>query len=95
MHKNNFVYRGLNFEQFSKDEKTIDAVIRNLEIIGEAVRKVPDSVKTTHSDIDWFAIIGMRNIIIHEYFGVDIEEVWKTIKKDIPELESTIKAILK
>lgn len=83
----------VNFNDFSKDDKTIDAVIRNLEIIGEAVRKIPDSIKEKNANIDWQAIIGMRNIVIHDYFGVDIEEVWKTIREDIPALEKAIKSI--
>ncbi|HEC78191.1 MAG TPA: DUF86 domain-containing protein [candidate division WOR-3 bacterium] len=84
----------MDFEQFSKDEKTVDAVIRNLEIIGEATRKIPDSVKERYNNIDWPAIIGMRNIIIHEYFGVDLEEIWKTIKEDIPALKLSVKKLL-
>jgi uncharacterized protein with HEPN domain len=83
----------VNFNDFSKDDKTIDAVIRNLEIIGEAVRKIPDLIKEKNANIDWQAIIGMRNIVIHDYFGVDIEEVWKTIREDIPALEKAIKSI--
>jgi uncharacterized protein with HEPN domain len=64
-----------------------------LEIIGEAVRKIPDSIKEKNANIDWQAIIGMRNIVIHDYFGVDIDEVWKTIREDIPALEKAIKSI--
>jgi len=86
--------QNLTFGEFSKDDKTIDAVIRNFEIIGEATRKIPDSVKENNTNIDWQAIIGMRNIIIHDYFGVDLEEVWKTIQEDIPVLESAIKTII-
>ena len=86
--------QNLTFGEFSKDDKTIDAVIRNFEIIGQATRKIPDSVKDNNTNIDWQAIIGMRNIIIHDYFGIDLEEVWKTIQEDIPVLESAIKTII-
>ena len=67
--------KDLSFDDFSKDDKTIDAVIRNFEIIGEVAKKVPNTVRTKHTDVDWLAIIGMRNIMIHDYFGVDLDEV--------------------
>ena len=62
---------GMDFESFSKDRKTIDAVIRNLEIIGEAARALPDDIKRKTSGIEWHKMIGLRNILIHEYFGVN------------------------
>ncbi len=85
--------QNLSFDDFSHDEKTIDAVIRNFEIIGEAAKNIPDSIKESHPEIDWKAIIGMRNITIHEYFGIDLEEIWETIKDDIPQLELHINSI--
>ena len=80
--------------KFADDEKTVDAIIRNLEIIGEAVKSPPDFIKEAHPEIDWKAIVGMRNIVIHEYFGVDIDELKKTIEEDIPYLDSASKKIL-
>ena len=73
-----------------KDEKTIDSVIRNLEIIGEAARSIPDDFKVQHPDIPWDEMIGMRNKVIHEYFGVDHEIVWKTVTDDLPTLKKML-----
>lgn len=87
--------KGYTLEKFQKDEKTLDAVIRNLEIIGEAARQLPDMIKIKFSDIPWRAVVGMRNIVAHEYFAVDVEEVWKTVREDIPELERKIKQVFK
>lgn len=73
----------------------IDAVIRNLEIIGEAVNKVPAKIKNETKDIPWKAIVGLRNKVIHEYFEVDIPVIWKTVIEDIPMLEKQVKKVLK
>ena len=62
---------GLNYEQFIHDEKTIDATVRNFEIIGEAANRIPEDYKLQHPEIEWRQIIGLRNRIIHEYFGID------------------------
>jgi uncharacterized protein with HEPN domain len=64
---------GLSREAFEKDEKTIDAVVRNLEIIGEAVKIIPESTRLAHPNIEWKRIAGLRDILAHQYFGVDIE----------------------
>lgn len=74
----------LDFIDFAQDQKTIDAVIRNLEIIGEAASHLPSSFKSSHSNIPWRKMIGLRNKVIHEYFGVDLEILWKTIEDDLP-----------
>jgi uncharacterized protein with HEPN domain len=76
------------------DNKTIDAVIRNLEIIGEASHLLPDHLKEACSNVDWFRIRGFRNRIVHDYFGVDIEIVWKISCEQIPELITKVKNIL-
>jgi|SRR3989338_2200821 len=76
--------KDLTFDDFVKDGKTIDAVIRNLSIIGEAANNIPDEIKNQNSDIPWGEIAGMRNKVVHEYFGVDEEILWKTIKEDLP-----------
>lgn len=83
----------LSFNSFSKDEKTVDAVIRNLEIIGEAANNIPKEIKVNYPDIPWEKMISMRNKIIHEYFGVDLDILWATIKEDIPELKRKIRKI--
>ena len=70
----------MSFEEFIEDEKTIDAVIRNFEIIGEAANKLPEEYKEQHTSVDWYRIRGFRNRIVHDYFGVDYNIVW-TIKE--------------
>jgi len=87
--------RGLNFEKFGADPKTVDAVVRNLEIVGEAVRNLSTEVKDKYPQVPWEKMIGMRNKVAHEYFGVDTEILWQTIKEDLPELEKQLMPILK
>lgn len=86
--------QNLTYEDFSSDRKTYSATIRELEIIGEAVGKLPDEIKNQHPEVEWRDIKGMRNLLIHEYFGVDLEIVWKVVKDDIPQLKQTVKNIL-
>jgi uncharacterized protein with HEPN domain len=83
--------KGITLEKFLKNTQIQDAVLRRLEIIGEAVRNLPDDFKKKHSEIPWNMISGMRNVVAHEYFGVNVKRVWKTIEKDIPELKNKIK----
>jgi len=85
--------RGMSFEDFSKDQKSIDAVARNLEIMGEAANRLPDEFKESHSDIEWYKIIGLRHRIVHEYFGVDLDIVWRILQKDLPELRRSLSGI--
>lgn len=84
----------LDYEHWKKDRKTIDAVIRNLEIIGEATNHLPEEFKEQHIDIPWHQMSGMRNILIHVYFGVDIDVIWKTIQEDLPALKIKIQKLL-
>lgn len=86
---------GMSFEDFHSDRKTIDAVVRNLEIIGEASRNIPEDVRSEYPDIDWKGIIGLRNRIAHEYFGVDISIIWFIIKQELPLLKQKILLIEK
>jgi uncharacterized protein with HEPN domain len=86
--------QGMDFLSWAEDRKTIDAVIRNLEIIGEAANHIPDSIQAKFAKIPWGHMKGMRNILIHEYFGVDIEVLWKTINDDLPRLKIQIQALL-
>ena len=74
----------LTFEQFTSDSKTIDAVIRNFEIIGEAANRLPDEFKDQHNSIDWHRIKGFRNRIIHDYFGIDYSIVWQIKELFLP-----------
>ena len=85
---------GAAFVDFVKDLKTIDAVVRNLSIIGEAVKNIPDAMKMEYPAIAWHEIIGMRNKVVHEYFSVDEDILWKTIKEDLPIVQKQIQEIL-
>ncbi len=77
-----------------KDEKTYDAVIRNLEIIGEAVKKVPENIKASHPSIEWKKIGGLRDILIHEYFGVDSAIIADILRNKLPSLYSETKKMM-
>ena len=83
----------MNFDEFNNDKKTLNAVIRSLEVIGEAVKNTPDSVKTKYPLISWKIMSGMRDKLIHGYFGIDNEILWKTIKTNIPPLKPLFKEI--
>jgi uncharacterized protein with HEPN domain len=84
---------GISFETFSGDQKTIDAVARNFEIIGEAANRLPDDFKEKHSEIEWFKVVGLRHRIIHEYFGIDIEMIWQIVNSDLPTLRDALSRI--
>ncbi len=85
---------GLTFDHFKKDRKTVYAVIRALEICGEAVKKIPASLRKKFNIIPWKEIAGMRDVLIHEYFGVNTKTLWKTVKDDIPFIKPLIKDLL-
>jgi uncharacterized protein with HEPN domain len=86
--------RDLTFEKFCNDRKTCSAVIREFEIIGEAVGKLPDELKGNRRDVEWQDIKDFRNLLSHEYFGVDLEIVWKIIEDDLPVLMNAIKEMM-
>jgi len=85
---------GLTFEQFQADQKTVDAVVRNLEIIGEAVRHLSASQEGLPGETPWTDIAGMRNVLIHEYFGVDLKIIWHTIVEVLPKLKVHVRGLL-
>ena len=86
---------GLAFDQFSNDRKTYSAVIREFEIIGEAVGKLPEELKGRRPEVEWQDIKDFRNLLSHEYFGVDLEIVWKIIEDDLPVLMDAIREIVR
>jgi uncharacterized protein with HEPN domain len=86
---------GLTFEKFEYDTMVVDAVIRNLEIIGEASRNIPEDLREKYSDISWKNMIGLRNIILHDYFGIDYDTIWKIITVNIPETMPKVERIYK
>lgn len=81
---------GVDYDSFLNNQMLIDAVIRNLEIIGEAARNIPDEVRNKYTDIPWRNMIGLRNILIHQYFGVDESIVWEVIRINLPEARPNI-----
>ncbi len=85
--------RGMSYESFSADQKSIDAVVRNLEIIGEAANRLPDDFKEKHPQVEWHKVVGLRNRIIHDYFGIDLQIIWQIIHSDLPLLRQTLSMI--
>ncbi len=86
--------KGLTEDEFSKNSQIQDAVLRRFAIIGEAVKHLPKEFKDKHKQIAWKQIAGARDIFVHEYFGVKLTRVWKTIKKDLPELKRLMEELV-
>jgi uncharacterized protein with HEPN domain len=84
----------LSFEAFFNDEMRVDAVVRNLEIIGEAANHIPDEVREDYSFVEWKKIIAFRNILAHEYFGIDSAILWDIIKNKLPQTEKDILQVM-
>jgi uncharacterized protein with HEPN domain len=82
------------FKQLTQDELLVDAVVRNLEIIGEASRNVPDEIRLQWPEIPWHRMAGLRNVIIHQYFDVDLEALWKVVSENLPETKLKIEEML-
>lgn len=87
--------QGMNLHAFCEDRKTSAAVIRNLEILGEAARHVPDEVTARFPAVPWKKTRDMRNVLIHAYFGVDLGTVWRTVQEDLPPLKGELETVLK
>ena len=85
---------GMSSETLAKDDKTLDAVIRNLEVIGEAVKRLPEQVRNRQPDIEWKKIAGLRDILIHEYFGINVKVVWDVVQHKLSGLETAAKQLL-
>jgi uncharacterized protein with HEPN domain len=79
---------------FGNDPKTVDAVVRNLEIIGEAVKQIPAGVREQAPAVPWTKIAGLRDILIHAYFGIDLDIVWDVVTTRVPELARSVKPLL-
>ncbi|MBI4431520.1 MAG: DUF86 domain-containing protein [Candidatus Omnitrophica bacterium] len=84
----------LDLAGFGRDSKTIDAVVRNLEIIGEAVKNLPADFRSKHPRVNWKKIAGLRDILVHEYFGIDNDIVWDIVQNELPVLLNQVKRIL-
>jgi uncharacterized protein with HEPN domain len=88
------MYTGnLSFEDFRGNDMAIDAVIRNFEVIGEAAKHVPKKIKEKYPDVEWQEATGFRNVLIHDYFGIDVEAVWDTLHKNIPVFKKHIEHV--
>jgi uncharacterized protein with HEPN domain len=85
---------GLSFDQFSEDDRTVDAVVRNFGIIGEAVLHVPENIRLAHPELPWPQMRGLRNLVIHEYFGISLEILWNTAQKDLSPLVNPLRQLL-
>jgi uncharacterized protein with HEPN domain len=83
-----------DYEAFTRDRKTQDAVVRNLEIIGEAAGRLPESLKSSATDIEWRKIIALRNILAHEYFGISLPVVWDVVQKKLGPLRTACRKLL-
>lgn len=79
---------------FEEDERTQVWMVHHVQIIGEAARALSEGFRSRHSDIPWAQIVGMRHILVHDYFGIDLDEVWSVVERDLPTLGDRIKAIL-
>ena len=86
--------RGMTYEQFAGDRKTIDAVLRNLAVIGEAATHLPPSVQERHPNVPWDEMRRMRNVVVHVYFGVELPVVWRTLQEDLPPLKAQLNEVL-
>jgi len=85
---------GMTFEEFVADARTRDAVIRNLTTIGESVRWIPEAVLSTHPEVPWRTMRGVRNVVVHQYFGIDDTILWQTVRGDLPHLVPLLEDVL-
>lgn len=87
--------KGLSYDELIKNDMAIDAIIRNFEVIGEAAKYIPEEFKTKYPELPLKEMVGMRNVLIHDYLGIDYKFIWQTIKEDLPELKQIVDRIIK
>lgn len=86
--------RGMTFDQLMEDERTKDAIVRNIQIIGEASKHIPEDLVTMHPEVDWKGITGVRDIVTHRYFRIDWHLLWTSIREELPPLKGQIKNLM-
>jgi uncharacterized protein with HEPN domain len=84
---------GMSYDNFFRDKKTINAVIRSLEVMGEAAKRVPEDIRAKYPEIPWKRMAGMRDKLIHEYAGVDLETVWDVAKEELPAIKPMLERL--
>ena len=85
---------GMTFDEFVADTRTVDAVVRNLMTMGESIRWIPEPIRDAHPAVPWDLMRGVRNVVVHEYFGVDGSILWETVRTDLPPLAPQLEAVL-
>jgi len=86
--------KAMDYNAFSQNTLVIDAVVRNLEVIGEAATNIPENIRDSYLNIPWRRMVGLRNIVIHEYFGIDLKIIWEIVSRNLPETKPGLIAML-
>ena len=86
--------RGMDLASFAADDKTVDAVVRNLVVVGEAARHIPAEIEQAHPEVPWNEMRGIRNVVVHEYFGVSVPILWETVARDLRPLVEPLRRII-